>query len=55
MRKKAKRRANLGNDILLSVQEGQSRIQQLDMPLVKRVSEPTLEGIVLIYSYIFSY
>ncbi|KAG2001677.1 hypothetical protein GB937_010019 [Aspergillus fischeri] len=41
MRNKARRRANLGNDILLSVQEGQSRIQQLDMPLVEQVSEPT--------------
>jgi hypothetical protein len=41
MRKKARRRVNLGNDTLLSVQEGQSRIQQLDMPLVEQVSEPT--------------
>jgi hypothetical protein len=41
MRKKVRRRANLGNDILLSVQEGQSRIQQLDMPLIEQVSEPT--------------
>jgi len=40
-RKKARRHAILGNDTLLSVQEGQNRIQQLDMQLNEKLDEPT--------------
>ncbi|KKA22268.1 hypothetical protein T310_3703 [Rasamsonia emersonii CBS 393.64] len=40
-RKKARRRAILGNDTLLSVQEGQNRIQQLDTQLNEKLDEPT--------------
>jgi hypothetical protein len=39
MKKKAKRRANLGDETLLSVQEGQNCVQQLDIPRNKQVSE----------------
>jgi uncharacterized small protein (DUF1192 family) len=39
MKKKAKRRANLSNETLLSVQEGQNRVQQLDIPRNEQVSE----------------
>ena len=40
-KKKARRRAILGNDTLLSVQEGQNRVQQLDMQLNEQHDEPT--------------
>jgi hypothetical protein len=40
IRKKARRRANLGDDILLSVQEGQNRVQQLDIPQNEQVDKP---------------
>jgi uncharacterized small protein (DUF1192 family) len=36
-KKKARRHANLGDDTILSVQEGQNRVQQLDMPLIEQV------------------
>jgi hypothetical protein len=40
-KKKARRRANLDGDTILSVQEGQNHVQQLDMPLIEQVDEPT--------------
>lgn len=40
-RKKARRRALIGNDTLLSVQEGQNRVQQLDMQLNEQPEEST--------------
>lgn len=40
-RKKARRRAIIGNDLVLFVEEGQSRVQQLDTQLTEQVDEPT--------------
>jgi hypothetical protein len=40
-RKKARRRAIIGNDLVLFVEEGQSRVQQLDTQLNEQVDEPT--------------
>jgi hypothetical protein len=39
MRKKARRRATLGNDLILFVQEGQNRVQQLDTHVEGQVEE----------------
>ena len=41
-RKRARRRTTLGNDLVLFVQEGQNRVQQLDTQLNEPVDEPTL-------------
>jgi len=41
-RKKARRCAILDNNILLSVQEGQNCIQQLDTQFNEKLDEPTL-------------
>jgi hypothetical protein len=41
MRKRARRRAILGDDIVLFVQEGQNRVQQLNTEPNKQVDEPT--------------
>jgi hypothetical protein len=41
-RKRARRRTTLGNDLVLFVQEGQDRVQQLDTQLNEQVDEPTL-------------
>jgi hypothetical protein len=41
MQKRARRRANLGDDLVLFVQEGQDRVQQLDTQLHGPVDEPT--------------
>jgi hypothetical protein len=35
-KKKVRIRANLGGDAILSVQEGEDSVQQLDMPLVEQ-------------------
>ncbi|KAJ6103443.1 hypothetical protein N7486_005870 [Penicillium sp. IBT 16267x] len=40
-RKRARRRTTLGNDLILFVQEGQNRVQQLDTQLNEQVDEPT--------------
>jgi uncharacterized small protein (DUF1192 family) len=40
--KRKRRGAILGKDTLLSVQEGQNRIQQLDMQFNEQPAEPTL-------------
>ncbi|KAJ5819468.1 hypothetical protein N7474_005059 [Penicillium riverlandense] len=40
IKKRARRRANLGNDLVLFVQEGQNRVQQLDTQLNEQVDEP---------------
>ena len=41
MQKRAERRANIGDDLVLFVQEGQDRVQQLDTQLHGPVDEPT--------------
>jgi hypothetical protein len=43
-KKKARRRATLGNDLFLSIEEGQNRVQQLDAQLTEQVQEPTLRA-----------
>ena len=40
IKKKARRNANLGTDIILSVQEGQERFQQLDTQVEECISRP---------------
>jgi hypothetical protein len=40
IKKRARRRANLGNDLVLFVQDGQNRVQQLDIQLNEQVDEP---------------
>ena len=39
--RKARKRAEIGNDRLLNVQEGQNRVQQLDQQLKEQATEPT--------------
>jgi hypothetical protein len=41
IKKKARRRAILGDDLVLFVQEGQNRVQQLDTEVNEQVEEPT--------------
>jgi hypothetical protein len=41
IKKKARRRAAIGNDTLLSVQEGQNRVQRLDTQFNEQPDEPT--------------
>lgn len=41
IKKRARRRATLGNDFVLYIQEGQNRVQQLDTQLNGQVTEPT--------------
>jgi uncharacterized small protein (DUF1192 family) len=40
MKKKARKRASLGNDLFISVQEGRDRIQQLNEQVDEQVGEP---------------
>jgi hypothetical protein len=40
IKKKARRRAMLGNDLLLSIKEGQTRVQQLDTLVEGQINEP---------------
>jgi SMC interacting uncharacterized protein involved in chromosome segregation len=40
-KKRVRRRALVGNDVLLSVQEGQNRVQQLDTQVNGQINEPT--------------
>jgi hypothetical protein len=39
MKKKARRRATLGNNLVLFIQEGQNRVQQLDTYVKEQVRE----------------
>lgn len=41
IKKKARKRASLGNDLFISVQEGREHIQQLDTQLNEQVDELT--------------
>jgi uncharacterized small protein (DUF1192 family) len=41
VKKRVRRRAIVGNDVLLSVQEGQNRVQQLDTEVNSQIDEPT--------------
>ncbi|RJE26016.1 hypothetical protein PHISCL_01618 [Aspergillus sclerotialis] len=41
LKKKARKRASLGNDLFISVHEGCKRIQQLDTQLNEQIDEPT--------------
>lgn len=54
VKKRVRRRAIVGNDVLLSVQEGQNRVQQLDTEVNSQIDEPTLEEVALINSYLFN-
>ena len=41
IKKRARRRAIVGNDLVLFIQEGQNRVEQLDTQLNGQVTEPT--------------
>jgi uncharacterized small protein (DUF1192 family) len=41
VKERVRRRAIVGNDVLLSVQEGQNRVQQLDTEVNSQIDEPT--------------